>query len=31
MYPKSAVGSIDFPNNPKMDFYLGTVAVGQES
>lgn len=27
---KSVVGATDFPNNPKMDFHLGTSAEGQD-
>lgn len=31
IHPKSTAGARDIPENPKVDFYLGTVAVGQES
>lgn len=28
---KSVVGARDFPNNPKMGFYVGVVAIGEDS
>lgn len=31
IHPKSTAGARDIPEIPKVDFYLGTVAVGQES